>query len=170
MTSQEKTPSGKTVREKRDLNMVSMLWAGPELASEVSGLHAGLFDEPWDATAVAKLLEHPGATTLIAKAGFPKVSVGFVMGQIAADDAEVLSMGVTKEWQSNGLAKKLMEGLERALKRSGVKRLFLEVAEDNSSALAVYKARGFAEITRRKAYYARKDSPAVDAIVMSKNL
>ena len=159
-----------TSSESRDLNMVSMLWAGPELAPDIAGLHAGLFDEPWDATAIAKLLEHPGATTLIAKAGFPKASVGFVMGQIAADDAEVLSMGVTKEWQANGLAKKLMEGLERALKRSGVKRLFLEVAEDNPSALAVYKTRGFAEITRRKAYYARTGGPAVDAIVMSKNL
>lgn len=170
MTSAEKTGPEKTGPEKRDLNLVSMLWAGPELAPDIAGLHAGLFDEPWDGPSVTKLLEHPGATTLIAKAGFPKASVGFVMGQIAADDAELLSMGVAKEWQGNGLAKKLMEGLERALKRSGVKRLFLEVAEDNPPALAVYKARGFAEITRRKAYYARKGGPAVDAVVMSKNL
>lgn len=159
-----------TTHEKRDVNLVSMLWAGPELAPEIAGLHGGLFEQPWDAPAVAKLLEHPGATTLIARTGFPKASVGFVMGQIAADDAEILAIGVATEWQRNGLGKKLMDGLERALQRAGAKRLFLEVAEDNVAARALYERRGFKEATRRKGYYARKGGTMVDALVMSKPL
>lgn len=157
-----------TTPEKRDVNLVSLLWAGPEAAVEIAGLHAGLFDEPWDAPAVAKLLEHPGATTLVARTGFPKVGVAFVMGQIAADDAEILSIGVARTWQRVGLAKRLVEGLERALKRAGAKRIFLEVAEDNVAARALYEGRGYKEATRRKGYYVRKGGAAVDALVMSK--
>ena len=159
-----------TPPEKRDVNLVSMLWAGPEIGPEIAELHAKLFDTPWDAAGVAKLLEHPGATTLIARTGFPKASVGFAMGQMAADEGEILTIGVATDWQRNGLAKKLVEGLERAMKRAGVKRLFLEVAEDNTAARALYEGRGFTEATRRKGYYARKGGQMVDALVMSKLL
>jgi ribosomal-protein-alanine N-acetyltransferase len=159
-----------TASLKRDVNLVSLLWAGPEAASDIAVIHAQLFPEPWDTMSVTKLLEHPGATTLIARTGFPKTSVGFVMGQIAADEAEVLSIGVVTDWQKAGLAKKLMEGLERALKRAGVKRLFLEVAEDNKAAQALYAARGLGEISRRKGYYARQGGATVDALVLSKGL
>ena len=119
---------------------------------------------------VAKLLEHPGATTLVAKTGFPKTSVGFVMGQIAADDAEILTIGVASEWQRHGLAKRLVTGVERAVQRAGAKRLFLEVAEDNGAARALYVGAGFKETSRRKGYYARHDGRTVDAVVMSKAL
>lgn len=153
---------------KRDANLVSLLWAGQDSAGEIAQLHAGLFDEPWDPGGVQKLLEHPGATALIARTGFPKITVGFVMGQIAADEAEILSIGVDREWQRIGLAKRLVEGVERAVKRAGAKRLFLEVAEDNAGARALYASAGFKEVGRRKAYYARKSGPAIDALILSK--
>lgn len=159
-----------TTPDKRDPNLVSLLWAGPELGAEIAELHAGLFDEPWDSAAVSKLLEHPGATTLIARTGFPKQSVGFAMGQIAADTAEILSIGVAADWQRVGLAKRMVDGLERALKRAGARRLFLEVADDNAAARALYAARGFDEVSRRKAYYTRKGGQRVDALVLSKAL
>ncbi len=98
------------------------------------------------------------------------MSVGFVMGQIAADEAEILSIGVAKDWQRIGLAKRLVEAVERAVKRAGAKRLFLEVAADNVGAQGLYAAAGFKEVGRRKGYYARKGSASVDALVLSKNL
>jgi ribosomal-protein-alanine N-acetyltransferase len=45
---------------------------------------------------------------------------------------------------------------------------FLEVAADNDAARHLYNAYGFAEVARRKSYYARKGSNSVDAIVMRK--
>ncbi len=157
-----------TTPAKRDVNLVSLLWAGPEAAVEIAQLHAGLFEEPWDGAAVARLLEHPGSTTLIARTGYPKVGVGFALGQIAADEAEILSVGVSTDWQRNALGKRLVEGLERAFKRAGVKRIFLEVAEDNAAARALYEGKGYTEATRRKGYYARKGGVTADALVMSK--
>lgn len=155
---------------KRDANLVSLLWAGQETAGEISQLHGTLFDEPWDVASVQRLLEHPGATALIGRTGFPKVTVGFVMGQIAADEAEILSIGVAKDWQRIGLAKRLVEGVERAVKRAGAKRLFLEVADDNAAARELYTRAGFKEVGRRKGYYTRKGGASVDALVLSKAL
>ena len=156
--------------EKRDANLVSLLWAGPELAPDIAALHGKLFPDAWDAESVAKLLEHPGATTLIARTGFPKASVGFAMAQMGADEAEILSIGVMGDWRRVGLGKKLVAGLERALLKAGVKKLFLEVAEDNQSARGLYVACGFKETGRRKGYYVRQGSAAVDALVLSKAL
>lgn len=154
--------------EKRDINLVSLLWAGPEMAGEVAQLHGKLFDPGWDEASVAKLLEHPGSTTLVARTGFPKISVGFAVAQMAADEAEILSIGVDEDWQRLGLGKRLVEGVVRSIARAGVKRLFLEVAEDNVAARALYRHCGFTETSRRKGYYPRQGGAAADAVVLSK--
>jgi len=159
-----------TTPPTRDVKHVSLLWAGQEMAPEIARLHADLFPEPWDTESVGRLLEHPGATALIARTGFPKVSVGFVMGQIAGDQAEILSIGVVPDWQRVGLATRLVDGVERALMRAKVQRLFLEVAMDNAAARALYAGRGFQENGRRKGYYVRGNGTSVDAIVMCKEI
>ena len=46
----------------------------------------------------------------------------------------------------------------------GISRLFLDVAESNTSARALYDAAGFAQTGRRRAYYADGD----DAILMTR--
>jgi [ribosomal protein S18]-alanine N-acetyltransferase len=156
----------------RNLKHVSLLWAAPERASEIASLHMRLFNPPWDEAAVKALLEHPASTSLIAVAGTgeTKVIVGFVIGQLAADEAEILSIGVAPDWQRAGLGKKIIEGLVRAAGRGEAKRLFLEVAEDNAAAAALYNSLGFKEVGRRKNYYDRHDGPAVDAIVLALTL
>lgn len=159
-----------TALPPRDIKQVSMLWALPDHATDIAGLHAGLFDPAWDQAAVARLLEHPGSTALVANTGFPKVMVGFVMGQIAADEAEVLSIGVAPEWQRHGLGSRLIEGLARAAARAGSKRLFLEVADDNAGAKGLYGKLGFTEVGRRAKYYERKGGAAVDAVTLAKSL
>ena len=115
-----------------------MLWAAPERAAEIAALHKRLFDPSWDEAAIQSLLDHPAATSLVAVAGDPKVIAGFVIGQLAADEAEILSVGVAPDWQRTGLGRMLIEGLIRAVKRGEAKRLFLEVAEDNVAAHRIY--------------------------------
>ena len=154
----------------RNIKHVSLLWAAPERATEIAALHQRLFDPPWDEAAIASLLEHPASTSLVAVAGDPKVITGFVIGQLAADEAEILSIGVAPDWQHAGLGKMIVLGLVRAAKRGEAKRLFLEVAEDNIAANALYKSLGFTETGRRKRYYERADGTAADAIVLALNL
>jgi ribosomal-protein-alanine N-acetyltransferase len=154
----------------RNVKHASMLWAAPERAEEIAVLHAKLFDPPWDANAIKGLLEHPAATSLIAVAGSPKAIIGFVIGQLAADEAEILSIGVEPNWQRAGLAAGLLEGLVRAARRGDAKRVFLEVAEDNAAAMALYRKLGFLEVGRRKRYYERPGSKAVDALILALTL
>ena len=72
-----------------DPRFVSLLWAGPERAEEIAGLHARLFDPAWDVKSVMASLEHPGSTALVVMAGDPKQFAGFILGQLAADEAEM---------------------------------------------------------------------------------
>ncbi|HET6388952.1 ribosomal protein S18-alanine N-acetyltransferase [Hyphomicrobium sp.] len=151
----------------RNLKHASMLWAAPDRAEEIAALHTKLFDPPWDAAAIKSLLEHPAATSLIAVAGGQKKSViAFVIGQLAADEAEILSIGVSPDWQRVGLATGLLEGLSRAARRGGAKRIFLEVAEDNTSGLGLYSKLGFREVGRRKRYYERPGGARIDALTL----
>lgn len=150
-----------------DYRHVSILWAGPEHAEELASLHAGLFEAPWDAAAFRSLLGHPGSTAFLARIGTPPQAVAFVLGQLAADEAEILTLGVGKDSQRHGIGRRLVEALCRAAKKAEARRLFLEVAADNIPALVLYKKLGFQEVGRRKAYYARTGAPSEDALTLA---
>jgi [ribosomal protein S18]-alanine N-acetyltransferase len=150
----------------RNLKHVSILWASPDRAEEIAALHAKVFEPAWDVSSIRALLEHPAATSLVAVAGDPKAAIGFVIGQLAADEAEILSIGVSPNWQRSGLGTMLVEGLARAARRGEAKRLFLDVAADNGAARALYRRVGFEQVGIRKAYYQRTAIAAVDAITL----
>ena len=48
--------------------------------------------------------------------------------------------------------------------------MFLEVAEDNPGAIALYERTGFTAVGRRASYYGRPGAQAVDAVVMRRTL
>ena len=154
----------------RNVKRVSLLWAEPERADEIAALHARLFDPAWDAAAIKALLEHPASTSLIAVFGSPQVPVGFIIGQLAADEAEIISIGVALDWQRFGVGAMLVEGLARACRRGDARRLFLEVASDNEAALQLYASLNFKEVGRRKGYYQRSGGPPLDAIMLALDL
>ena len=153
----------------RNVKHISLLWAGPDRAEEISALHSRVFPDAWDPDAIKSLLEHPASTSLVAVAGDPKTLKGFVIAQLAADEAEVISVAVAPDWQRAGLGAMLLEGLARASRKGEARRIFLEVAEDNAPALALYRKLGFTECGRRKKYYHRPEG-AIDALVLSLSL
>jgi ribosomal-protein-alanine N-acetyltransferase len=151
----------------RNIEPLSLLWASPDRAEEVAALHAELFCPPWSVDAIARLLEHPAAAALIAKAGMHREPAGFVMAQIAGDEAEILSLGVASRFQRQGLGQRLIEGLIRASQRAEVRRLFLEVGVDNTAALRLYEKLEFRRVGIRPKYYQRRGLAPVDALVMA---
>ncbi len=154
----------------RDTRYVSVLWANIEHAEALAACHATLFDKPWDKAAFEALLSNPVSTSLFARQGHPLETVGFIVGQLVTDEAEVLSIGVAKDWQRNGIGRKLIESFARAAKRAEAKRMFLDVAADNIPALVLYSRMGFKEIGQRKAYYERPGQPNVDALTLALTL
>jgi ribosomal-protein-alanine N-acetyltransferase len=157
-----------TVAGVIDGKRVSLLWAGPERASGIADLHAKLFSEAWDTESVRKLLDHPAATSFVATLGDPNDIIGFIIGQIAADESEILTVGVVPAHQKRGIGKLLVEGLMRAVQRAEVRRMYLEVATDNAAALQMYSKLGFSPSGVRKGYYARPGAASVDAVTMSR--
>lgn len=153
-----------------DPKTVSLLWATPDRAPQVAALHAELFDPAWSAESVDRLLDHPAALALLAETGAPRELVGFVIAQIAADEAEILTIGTAPDWKSRGIGNILLGGLKRAAARAGARRLFLEVAADNPAARALYAAAGFEQIGKRERYYARGPGAAVDALTFAVTL
>lgn len=154
-----------------DPKYLSLLWAVPDQAAEIAALHARLFSPSWSEESVRALLEHPASTAFIAVVGGPpKVTVGFAMAQLAADEAEILSLGVAPEWQRKGVGRRLVEGIARAAQRAEARKLFLEVAADNDAALALYRRAGFLGTGLRRGYYAREGGKAVDAVTLSLKL
>lgn len=150
-----------------EMTPVSLLWAAPERAAEVAQLHAELFNPAWTEDAILKLLEHPAAAALVAVVGMQREPAGFILGQLAGDEAEILSVGVAPRFQRRGLGKSLIEGLVRAAQRAEVRRLFLEVGVDNKAALRLYDKLHFRRVGIRPKYYQRRGEPPVDALVLA---
>lgn len=141
---------------------------GPAHAPVLAAIHAEAFDAPWSERDFAVLLADPGALCLvIVDADAEDEPAGFVLCRATLDEAEVLTIAVRPAWRRRGLAARLVSAAGQALASQGVATLFLEVAEDNGAARALYDALGFAQVGLRKRYYARANGPAVDALVLS---
>jgi len=83
--------------------------------------------------------------------------------------SEILTIATAKAARRQGWGRKLLEATVMELKEKGASELFLEVAEDNPAAIALYKSTGFSPIGRRPGYY-RRAKGRVAAITFSKKL
>lgn len=148
---------------------VSLLWAAPEDSHAIAKLHAALFPTAWDSEAIQALIEHPASLALVAVRPGREI-VGFIIAQIAADEAEILTVGVAPDRQGHGIGRQLVDGAARAAKRSEARRLFLDVADGNAAARALYASCDFTEIGRRKAYYTLPGGAREDALQLARDL
>ena len=128
-----------------------------------AALHATSFAEPWDAQAFAVLLAQPGVVGWL----WDDPPAGVLLVRAAADEAEILTIAVTPDARKRGGGRKMVEEALRVLSQGATQRVFLEVAADNTAALALYHARGFAPCGRRPGYYA---NGAIDAVTMERAL
>jgi ribosomal-protein-alanine N-acetyltransferase len=140
----------------------------PGDASAVAAIHCALFERPWQRDCLQRLLELPTVRAFIAEATTAQALVGFILGQVAADDAEILSIGVAPAWQRCGIAGLLIRAFTASVSGAGAKRVLLEVAADNKPALALYLRHGFHCVGRRKCYYEHRGAPFADALVLAK--
>ena len=82
----------------------------------------------------------------------------------------LLTIATHPDFQRQGLARAVMTNwLTRAVDLGG-ETAFLEVAEDNAPARALYGAFGFCQAGCRPGYYPRQTGTPVDALVLSRPL
>lgn len=132
-------------------------------ADLLSALHMETFDDGWSPDAMREVLRSPGAFALLAADG--ETPVGFAIGRRAADEAELLSIGVRPAYRRLGVGRALVVALAACVPRA--RAMFLEVGEDNPSARGLYASMGFAVVGRRPDYYRRGDGRLVSALTMS---
>lgn len=142
--------------------------AGSAHAPVIAALHAACFDDPWDEKAVLSLLAMPGAYGWIALEDdeYPK---GFLLLRVAADEAEILSIGVLAEARRKGVAGTLLKAAVDTSTGAAVMQMFLEVARDNDPAIGFYEEAGFRSVGIRKDYYQRSDG-RVDALIFRREI
>jgi len=85
----------------------------------------------------------------------------FAIWQVAGHECELLSIAVSVAERGKGYAKALMEHSHVELAKRGVKTFFLEVRENNTPAISLYKKLGYEKIAERKGYYADGESAVV---------
>jgi ribosomal-protein-alanine N-acetyltransferase len=131
-------------------------------------LHAQCFEalgeRPWTAGEFVALLATPGCFGLLLVAdGQPH---GFAVARVAADEGEILTLGVVPRARRRGGGSRLLSVLERRCRRRGARSLFLDVAEDNLPARRLYAGRGFTVVGRREAYFDRGEQACAAALIM----
>ena len=125
---------------------------------EIATLHKKCFPHrPWTAADFSDLKK--SGCEIIASQN------GFIVWRQTLDEAEIITIGVAPDARGGGIASAMMGLMERDVKNNGGKKIFLEVAENNAPARALYANNGYNEIGRRPKYY-----DGDDAILMEKKL
>lgn len=88
---------------------------------------------------------------------------------VAEDEAEIIDIGTKPDMRGKGLATKILNKTITKLKGKGIRTLFLEVAEDNKTAIELYTNAGFEKYNIRKGYY-NIGGNRLDAILMKKSI
>ena len=129
------------------------------------------------ATMWAELACRPRRAYLVAE-GHPGGGVdgdgrllGYAGLDLAGDVADVMTVAVDPRARGRGLGATLLEGLHARARDAGARSVMLEVRADNTSALGLYRTRGYEVVRTRVGYYRDPaGGPAQDALIMRKEL
>jgi len=137
-------------------------------AALLTALHSESFGEAgWSLAQITSALVLATNTVLIAEeAGMAR---GFILCQIAADEAEILTFCVTSLARRRGVGVFLLQAVLAVAQQKQVMRIFLEVAADNHAAITLYEKAGFRVIGKRPDYY-RRGGASMDAVMLCKEI
>lgn len=136
-------------------------------ADELAEIHGAAFARGWSVEEMEGLLRDRTVVADVLRREGRSRAYGFALSRIAEDEAEVLSVAVAEERRGAGGGGVLLARHLGRLQGDGVRRVVLEVDEDNGSAIALYRRFGFSQVGRRKAYYAKTDGRSANALVMA---
>jgi ribosomal-protein-alanine N-acetyltransferase len=94
---------------------------------------------------------------------------GYAILSVAAGEAHILNLCVEPAYRSHGYGERLLDEILFRARTSSVREIFLEVRPSNSSALALYKKKGFHKVSNRPAYYQAREGRE-DAAVLTRKL
>ena len=113
---------------------------------------------PWRVDEFDSLLKTPGIFLI-------NHTNGFALGRIAGPEAELLTIAVHPDAQNAGHGRRLIDDFLCKAATGGAKDVFLEVAENNEAAIALYQRSGFIKIAERADYFKQISGPPLTAYI-----
>lgn len=93
--------------------------------------------------------------------------LGYFVAMQGVDEVHLLNITVAPEYQRQGWARVLLDGLALWSRGRGAQWLWLEVRTSNLRARHIYETHGFRRVGERKRYYPAAAGQREDAVVMS---
>lgn len=94
---------------------------------------------------------------------------GYGILSVAGGEAHILNLCVDPNYRSYGYGERLLDEILLLARAASVRQIFLEVRPSNETALALYKKKGFHQVSNRPAYYQARQGRE-DAAVLAKKL
>jgi ribosomal-protein-alanine N-acetyltransferase len=159
------------------MTWLSELWNGGTAVVEPASLrdvpalariHGASFHRGWGEGEFETMLTE--RNTLVHRLRVGRKTIGFAVSRMAADEAEILSIAVAESHRGRGLSHNLLLTHLGHLAGRGVRRLFLEVEENNQPARRLYERAGFSVVGRRERYYRQGGGEPLNALLMRRDL
>ncbi len=123
------------------------------------------FDDFWTYSILKEEIESKNSYFVVGKNDSNEI-VGFAGIKVIIDEADIMNIVTRRDFRQMGVASSLLEYLIDYAKSINLKKITLEVNENNLSAIHLYDKFNFDNIGIRKKYYNGES----DAFIMSKNL
>ena len=131
---------------------------------EIQNILISEFDDFWNSETLKNELENNNSYYIVAKIN--NNIVGFAGIKNVLDEADIMNVVTKKDIRNSGIGSALFSAIIDYAKSNNVKKITLEVNENNLSAIHLYEKFGFIKIAERKKYYNGTDT----AIIMQLNL
>lgn len=95
--------------------------------------------------------------------------IGMLIYKCVDEFSEIITLCVQDNYRRNYVGENLLKKFILKMQKAELKKIFLEVNENNTAAVFLYKKFGFVEIGRRKDYY-NEGGQKFDAINMELKL
>jgi ribosomal-protein-alanine N-acetyltransferase len=137
-------------------------------APRLAQLHGASFHRGWGEGEFESMIAE--RNTLVHRLRLGRKTIGFAVSRIGADEAEILSIAIDAGHRGRGLSRDLLLSHLGHLAGRGVRRIFLEVEENNAPARRLYERAGFAVVGRRERYYRQDNGEQLNALLMRRDL
>lgn len=122
------------------------------------------FDEFWNENILKSEIENPNSKYFVVKEN--EEIIGFAGILVLIDSTEITNIVVKKTKRGNGISNLLLEKLINETIKLNKEKISLEVNENNTIAINLYKKYNFKKVGLRKKYYNGIDN----AIIMTREL
>lgn len=129
---------------------------GPSIKQALEHINASLYPHNNNQSS------HPWTSVILDS----QIPVGVMLARQVLDEAEIDFIAISAHHQRLGHGRELVAHFLNSMRERGIKTVFLEVAQSNLAAIALYRNVGFLDVSVRLRYYRNGE----DAIIMEKHL